>query len=87
MTSFISYLVNGPSNEEYTRLIHNIHASIQLYDHTLYPHSHTSTLIPPMYPMLLTNGNMKNYISSLDIQYRSLYISYYDHRTPPVVKF
>ena len=27
-----SYLVNGQSNEEYTRLNHNVHASTQLYD-------------------------------------------------------
>ena len=33
-----SYLVNGPSNEEYIRLNHNVHGSTQFYDHTQYPH-------------------------------------------------
>ena len=31
-------------NEEHTRLNHNIHDSIQLYDHTQHAHSHTSSL-------------------------------------------
>ena len=40
------YLVNGSSNEKYTRLIHNVHASIQLYDCTKHSHSHTSIFSP-----------------------------------------
>ena len=66
------YLVNGPSNEEYTRFNHNVHASTQLYDHIQYLHSHTSTPIPPMYSTLPTNGNMTSYISSPDSQYSTL---------------
>ena len=64
-----SYLVNGPSDEEYARLNHNVHVSTQLYDRTQHPHSHTSTPIPPMYS---TNGNMTSYISSPDSQYSTL---------------
>ena len=67
-----SYLVNGPSNEEYTRLNYNIHSSTQLYDHTQHPHSHISTPIPPMYSTLPTNSNMTSHISSLDNQYSTL---------------
>ena len=67
-----SYSVNGPSNEEYARLDHNVHASTQLYDHTQHPHSHTSTPIPPMYSTLPTNGNMTSHISSPDSQYSTL---------------
>ena len=67
-----SYLVNGSSNEEYTRLNHNVHATTQLYDHTQHPHSHISTPIPPMYSTLPTNGNMTSYISSPDSQYFTL---------------
>ena len=67
-----SYLVNGPSNEEYARLNHNVHTSTQLYDHTQHPHSHTSTPIPPMYSTLPTNGNMTSHISSPDSQYSTL---------------
>ena len=67
-----SYLVNGPSNEEYARLNHNVHASTQHYDHTQHPHSHTSTPIPPMYSTLPTNGNMTSHISSPDSQYSTL---------------
>ena len=67
-----SYLVNGSSNEEYTRLNHNVHTSTQLYDRTQHPHSHTSTPIPPMYSILPTNGNMTSHISSLDSQYSTL---------------
>ena len=67
-----SCLVNGTSNEEYTRLDHNVHASTQLYDHTQHPHSHTSTPIPPMYSTLPTNGNITSYISSPDSQYSTL---------------
>ena len=67
-----SYLVNGPSNEEYTRLNNNVHASTQLYDHTQHPHSHTSTPIPPMYSTLPTNGDMTSHISSPDSQYSTL---------------
>ena len=36
-----SYLVNVPSDEEYTRLNHNVPASTQLYNYTQHPHSHT----------------------------------------------
>ena len=36
---------NGPSNEEHTRHNHIVHGSIELYDHTQYPHSHISTPI------------------------------------------
>ena len=67
-----SYLVNGPSNEEYTRLDHNVDASTQVYNCTQHPHSHTSTPIPPMYSTLPTNGNMTSYISSPDSQYSTL---------------
>ena len=67
-----SYLVNGPSNEEYTRLSHNVHASIPVDNYTQHPHSHTSTPIPPMYSTLPTNGNMTSHISSPDSQYSSL---------------
>ena len=67
-----SYLVNGPSNEEYTRLDHNVHDSTQLYDHTQHPHSHTSTPIPPMYSTLPINGDMTSHISSPDSQYSIL---------------
>ena len=63
---------NGPSNEEYARLNHNVHDSTQLYDHTQHPHSHTSTPIPPMYSILPTNGNMTSHISSPDSQYSTL---------------
>ena len=66
------YSINGPSNEEYTRLNHNVHAGTQLYDHTQHPHSHTSTPIPPMYSILPTNGNITSYISSPDSQYSTL---------------
>ena len=66
------YLVNGPSNEEYVRLNHNVHVSTQLYDCTQYPHSHTSIPIPPMYSTLPTNGNMTSHISSPDSQYSTL---------------
>ena len=68
----LKLLINGPSNEEYARLNHNVHASIQLYDHTQHPHSHTSTPIPPTYSTLPTNGNMTSYISSHDSQYSTL---------------
>ena len=67
-----SYSENEPSNEEYTRLNHNVHASTQLYDRTQQPHSHTSTPIPPMYSTLPTNGNMTSHISSPDSQYSTL---------------
>ena len=68
-----SYSENEPSNEEYTRLNHNVHASTQFYDHTQHPHSHTSTPIPPMYSTLPTNGNMTSHISSSpDSQYSIL---------------
>ena len=67
-----SYLVNGSSDEEYTRLNYNVHASTQLYDRTQHPHSHTSTPIPPMYSTLPTNGNMTSHISSPDSQYSTL---------------
>ena len=64
-----SYLVNGPTNEEYARLNHNVHASIQVYDHTEHPHSHTST---PMYSTVPTNGNTTNHVSSPYSQYSTL---------------
>ena len=67
-----SYLENGSSDEEYTRLNHNVYDSTQLYDHTQHPHSHTSTPIPPMYSTLPTNGNMTSHISSPDSQYSTL---------------
>ena len=67
-----SYLVNGPSDEEYARLNHNLHSSTQLYDHIQHPHSHTSTPIPPMYSTLPTNDDMTSYISSPDSQYSTL---------------
>ena len=67
-----SYLVNGPYNEEYAQLNHNVHASTQLYDRTQHPHSYTSTPIPPMYSTLPTNGNMTSHISSPDSQYSTL---------------
>ena len=56
-----SYLVNGSSNEEYTRLNHNIHVimNTQVYDCTQHPHSHTST---SRYSMLSINGDMTSYI-------------------------
>ena len=63
------YLVNGPSNEEYARLNHNVHTSTQIYDHTQHPHSHITTPIPPMYSTLPTNDDMTSYISSPDSQY------------------
>ena len=66
------YLVNGPSNEEYSRLNHNLHAITQIYDHTQHPHSHISTSIPTMYSTLLTNGNIISCISSPDSQYSTL---------------
>ena len=66
------YLVNRPSNEEYSRLNHNVHVSTQLYDHTQHPHSHTSKPIPPMYSTVPTNSNMTSYISSPDSQYSTL---------------
>ena len=34
--------INGPSNEEHTRLNHNVHGSIELYDHTQHPSKSTS---------------------------------------------
>ena len=67
-----SYSKNGPSNEKYARLNHNVYASTQLYDHIQHPHSHTSIPIPPMYSTLPTNGNMTSYISSPDSQYSTL---------------
>ena len=67
-----SYLVNGPSNEEYTRLNNNIHASIPIDNYTQHPHSHTSTPIPPIYSTLPTNGDMTSHISSPDSQYSTL---------------
>ena len=67
-----SYLVNGPSSKEYTRLNYNVHGSTQLYDHTQHPHSNTSTPIPPMYSTLPTNGDMTSHISSPDRQYSTL---------------
>ena len=67
-----SYSENGSSNEEYTRLNHNVHDSTQLYDCTQHPHSHTSTPIPPMYSTLPTNSNMTSHISSSDSQYSTL---------------
>ena len=68
-----SYSENGPSNEEYARLNHNVRASsTQLNDHTQHPHSHTSTPIPPMYSTLPINGNMTSHISSPDSQYSTL---------------
>ena len=67
-----SYLVNGSSDEEYTRLSRNVHTSTQLYGHTQHPHSHTSTPIPPMYSTLPTNANMTSHISSPDSQYSTL---------------
>ena len=66
------YLVNGPSNDEYSRLSHNVHASTQLYDCTQHPHSHTSIPIPPMYSTLSTNGDMISCISSPESQYSTL---------------
>ena len=66
------YSENGPSDEEYTRLNHNVHASTQLYDHTQHPHSYTSTSILPIYSKLPTNGNITSYISSPDSQYSTL---------------
>ena len=66
------YSTNGGSDEEYARVPHNLQASIQLYDHTQHPHSHTSTPIPPMYSTLPTNGNMTSNISSPDSQYSTL---------------
>ena len=59
------YLVNESSNEEYTRLNHNVHViwSTKVYYRTQHPHSHTSTPIPPMYSILPTNDHMTNYIS------------------------
>ena len=59
-------------NEEHIRLNHNVHANTKLYDYTQYPHSHTSTPIPPMYSRLPTNGDMTSYISSPDSQYFTL---------------
>ena len=67
-----SYSMNGPSNEEYARLNHNLSVSTQLYDCTQHPHSHTSTPIPPMYSTLPTNGDMTSHISSPDSQYSTL---------------
>ena len=67
-----SHFVNGPSNEEYTRLNHNVHVSTRVYDYSQHPHSHISTPIPPMYSTLPTNGNMTSYISSPDSQYSTL---------------
>ena len=67
-----SYLVNRSSNEEYSRLNHNIHAGTQPYDHIQHPHFHTSTSIPPMYSTLPSNGNMTSHISSPDSQYSTL---------------
>ena len=67
-----SYLVNGPSNEEYAKLNHNVYTSIQLYYCTQHPHSHTLTPIPPMYSTLPTNGNMTSYISSPDSRHSTL---------------
>ena len=66
------YSINGSSDEEYTRLDHNVHDSTQLCDHTQHPHSHTSTPIPHMYSTLPTNGNMTSHISSPDSQYSTL---------------
>ena len=63
---------NVSSDEEFTRLSHNIHVSIQVYDHTQNLHSHTSTPIPPMYSTLPTNGDMTSHISSPDSQYSTL---------------
>ena len=66
------YSENGSSNEEYTRLNHNVHDSTQLCDCTQHPHSHTSTPIPPIYSTLPTNGDMTSHISSPDSQYSTL---------------
>ena len=41
-----SYLVNGPTNEEYARLSHNANINTQ-YDCTQHPHSHNSTPVSP----------------------------------------
>ena len=51
---------------QYAELNHNLHASVQVYNHDQHPHSHTSTPIPPMYSTLPTNGNMTSHISSPD---------------------
>ena len=34
--------INGPSNEEYTRFNHNVHASTQLHDQAQHPSTSTS---------------------------------------------
>ena len=72
---------NGPSNEEYIRLSHNVHVSIQVYDHTQHPHSHTSTPIPPTYSTLPPNGDMTSHISSSDSQYSTLFNRIKDNST------
>ena len=66
------YSINGPSDEQYTRLNHNVHTNTQLYHHTQHPHSHTSILIPPMYSILHTNGDITSHVPSSDSQYSTL---------------
>ena len=57
---------------QYVKLNHNLHASVQVYDHTQHSHSHISTPIPRMYSTLPTNGDMTSHISSPDSQYSIL---------------
>ena len=70
-------LVSELSNEEYTRLNHNVHVTTQFYDHSQHIHSHVSTPIPPMCSTLPTNGNMTSYISLPDSQYIQITIYLY----------